>query len=234
MGPEILLVEDDLGIAIPLSRFLSREGFRVRHVSTGEEARAALASSPPDLVLLDLMLPDTDGFDLCREISARGVPVIAVTARTDEVDRVVGLELGADDYVTKPFSQRELLARVRAVLRRVRRRPEARPAPIQVGELVVDLGSREARLGKKSLELTPREFDLLAALARRAGTVVARGELLREVWGDWYGDPKTLDVHIHSLRRKLGEDPARPRFIRTVRRVGFLLSPTGEAGSRTE
>jgi len=214
----LLLVEDDLTIASPLVRGLEREGFSVEHVECGADARRALDAAPPDVVLLDLGLPDVDGFDLCRELRvASTVPIIVVTARGEEVDRVVGLELGADDYVVKPFGFRELVARVRAVLRRGAARSDP-GAPL--GPLVVDRRTRRAFVDDRLVSLTPKEFDLLALLADDPGAVYGRQRILDEVWDPhWYGPTKTLDVHIASLRRKLG----RPDLIETVRGVGYRL-----------
>jgi two-component system response regulator RegX3 len=220
VGMRILLVEDEHAIAEPLIEGLEREGFAVTHVDNGADA---LAAPEPDLVLLDLRLPDIDGFDVARELRRRSrVPIIMVTARGEEVDVVVGLEIGADDYLVKPFGFRQLLARIRAVARRA----DAAPAPddLTVGRLVVDVPARLARLEDRELDLTPREFELLALLAARAGTVVERDAIFREVWGgDWYGSPKAIDVHVAGLRRKLGD----PRWIEASRAVGFRLRDPG-------
>jgi two-component system response regulator RegX3 len=213
----ILLVEDEDAIAEPLAEGLRREGFEVERAATGG---AALAAPPADLVLLDLRLPDMDGLDVCRGLRARSdVPIIVVTARGEEADRVVGLELGADDYVVKPFGLRELIARIRAVARRTASRGNGQE-PLRTGGLEVDERARRARLDEHDLELTPKEFDLLAALARDAGAAISRRRLLEEVWEtSWYGSSKTIDVHVASLRRKLGD----PGWIETVRGVGFRL-----------
>jgi two-component system, OmpR family, response regulator RegX3 len=224
----LLVVEDEPAIAEPLGRALVREGFDVAGARSLAEARARFDRRAPDLVLLDLTLPDGDGRDLCRELRGRStVPIIIVTARGTELDRVIGLELGADDYVVKPFSTAEVVARIRAVLRRsADRRP---PGPLELGELVVDPGARRARLAGEELALSRKEFDLLLELARHAGTVVTRDELLRRVWDEnWFGSSKTLDVHVGWLRRKLGDDPAAPRFVHTVRGVGFRLASPAE------
>jgi two-component system response regulator RegX3 len=216
----ILVVEDEDAIAEPLVEGLRREGFEVERVATGAEA---LEAREPDLVLLDLRLPDVDGLDVCRRMRERStVPIIVVTARGEEADRVVGLELGADDYVVKPFGLRELIARIRAVSRRVDTAADGRAAgsPLRVGELELDERARRVRLAGRELELTPKEFELLLALARDAGAAVSRQRLLRDVWQtDWYGTSKTIDVHVASLRRKLGD----PGWIETVRGVGFRL-----------
>jgi DNA-binding response OmpR family regulator len=212
----VLIVEDEDAIAEPLAEGLRREGFDVARAATGAEALAATAA---DVVLLDLRLPDRDGFDICRELRSRSaVPIIVVTARGEEADRVVGLELGADDYVVKPFGLRELIARIRAVTRRAR--GDSGASTVRSGELEVDLRARRATLGGRELELTQKEFDLLAALARDAGAVLSRRRLLEEVWDtSWYGSSKTIDVHVAALRRKLGD----PSWIETVRGVGFRL-----------
>ena len=212
----LLIVEDEDAIAEPLAEGLRREGFEVERAATGAEA---LAAAPADLVLLDLRLPDLDGLDVCRELRERsGVPIIVVTARGEEADRVVGLELGADDYVVKPFGLRELIARIRAVSRRARGEREDRV--VRVGDLEVDKRARRARLAGQELELTPKEFDLLAALTRDPGAALSRRRLLEEVWQtNWYGSAKTIDVHVAALRRKLGD----PGWIETVRGVGFRL-----------
>jgi len=213
----ILLVEDEDSIAEPLADGLRREGFDVERAATGA---AALAAGAADLVLLDLRLPDLDGLDVCRTLRERSeVPIIVVTARGEEADRVVGLELGADDYVVKPFGLRELIARIRAVTRRTGARGHT-GEPLRVGALAVDERARRATLDGRDLELTPKEFDLLAALARDPGAAVSRQRLLAEVWQtSWYGSAKTIDVHIAALRKKLGD----PGWIETVRSVGFRL-----------
>jgi two-component system, OmpR family, response regulator RegX3 len=223
----VLVVEDEESITTPLTAALEREGFDAAVAPTAAEALELAGRLEPDLVLLDLMLPDGSGLDVCRELRRTSdVPIIVVTARGDEADRVVGLELGADDYVVKPFSARELVARIRAVLRRYEARPDGEDdGPIRVGELVVEPARRTASVGADSLELSRKEFDVLLLLAREAGRVVTRERLIEEVWDTtWFGSTKTLDVHVSSLRRKLGDDPADPRFIHTVRGVGFRLA----------
>jgi two-component system, OmpR family, response regulator RegX3 len=212
----VLVVEDEDAIAEPLAEGLRREGFEVTRAATGTEALAAVEH---DVVLLDLRLPDIDGLDVCRRLRERSqVPIIVVTARGEEADRVVGLELGADDYVVKPFGLRELIARIRAVLRRVQdRTPEG---PLRVGTLELDERARRVHLDGRELDLTPKEFDLLAALARDPGAAFSRRRLLEEVWDTtWYGSTKTIDVHVAALRRKLGDSG----WIETVRGVGFRL-----------
>lgn len=214
----ILVVEDEDAIADPLVTGLRREGYDVSRVATGE---GALEASPADLILLDLRLPDLDGLDVCRRLRDRSrVPIIVLTARGEEADRVVGLELGADDYVVKPYGLRELIARIRAVMRRAAAVGGA-DGPLRVGDLEVDERARRASLGGHELELTPKEFELLAALARDPGAAVSRQRLLAEVWQtSWYGSSKTIDVHVAALRKKLGD----PGWIETVRSVGFRLN----------
>jgi two-component system response regulator RegX3 len=213
----LLVVEDEDAIAEPLVEGLRNEGFEVTRVATGQEA---LAAAPVDFVLLDVRLPDIDGFAVCRELRARSdVPIIMVTAKGEEIDRVVGLELGADDYVVKPFGLRELVARIRAVSRRGRARNRERET-LTVGALEVDLPARRATLAGRELGLTVKEFDLLALLASDPDVVVDRPRILREVWGTtWYGSSKTVDVHVASLRKKLGD----PTLVETVRGVGLRL-----------
>jgi DNA-binding response OmpR family regulator len=213
----VLLVEDDDSIAEPLASGLARHSFQVSRARTGAEA---LAAPPHDVVLLDLGLPDMDGLDVCRRLRAgSAVPIIVVTARSEEVDRVVGLELGADDYVVKPFGFRELVARIRAVARR------AQPAgpgeePQRLGRLELDRRQRRARVDGTEVPLTAKEFDLLALLAEDPGAVFGREQILEQVWDPhWYGPTKTLDVHVASVRKKLGD----PAWIETVRGVGFRL-----------
>lgn len=224
----ILVVEDDDGIAEPLVEGLTREGFDVERAKTG---RAALEAAAPDVVLLDLGLPDIDGYAVCQQLRARSsVPILVVTARGAEVDRVVGLELGADDYIVKPFGIRELVARIRAVMRRVGELP-AGDQPQVLGELTVDRRTRRVFVAGEEVSLSPKEFDLLALLAEDPGAVVSRQTILEEVWDPhWYGPTKTVDVHVASLRRKLGN----PDWIETVRRVGLRLGDTSGAGARDQ
>ena len=213
----VLLVEDDDSIAVPLAEGLRREGFDVVRAATGEEA---LAADVGDIVLLDLRLPDVDGFSVCRELRARSdVPIIVVSARGEEVDRVVGLELGADDYLVKPFGLRELVARIRAVSRRTGpRRDDA--DELVAGPLRIDLRQHRVTVDGRGVQLTAKEFDLLTLLARDPGAVVERERILREVWHTtWYGSSKTVDVHVAALRRKLGD----PSLIETVRGIGLRL-----------
>lgn len=216
---KVLLVEDDPSIAAVVVRGLTDAGFRVLHVESGA---AALEATGHDFVLLDLGLPDSDGLDVCRELRARSsVPVIIVTARGDELDRVVGLELGADDYVIKPFGMRELVARIRAVLRRGgQAESPAASAEVVVGDLVIREKTREVVLAGEMLSLTPKEFDLLAYLAAEPDVVHRRHDILEHVWEtEWYGPTKTLDAHVAALRKKLGSQD----WIEAVRGVGFRL-----------
>jgi DNA-binding response OmpR family regulator len=213
----VLLAEDDAGIAEPLARAYRREGYEVDVRADGREALAG-AIEGVDLLVLDLGLPGMDGLEVCRELRAQGhaVPVLVLTARADEVDTVVGLDAGADDYVTKPFRLAELLARSRALLRRGGHETAAS------ARVRIDPDARRAFLDDAELHLTAKEFDLLRLLVREAGRVVAREQIMREVWdADWYGPTKTLDMHVSWLRRKLGDDAGQPRFISTVRGVGF-------------
>jgi two-component system response regulator RegX3 len=218
---DVLLVEDDDAIATPLASGLEREGFTVQRVGNGVDA---LAAPEADVVLLDLGLPDIDGFEVCRRLRASSnVPIIVISARGAEVDRVVGLELGADDYLVKPFGFRELVARIRAVTRRVT--PGADSAkPQRIGGLEIDRRTRRVRIDDGEIALTPKEFDLLVCLADEPGTVVTRQRLLEQVWEQhWYGPTRTLDVHVASLRKKLGD----LRWVETVRGVGFRLGRGG-------
>jgi two-component system, OmpR family, response regulator RegX3 len=213
----VLVVEDDDAVAVPLLKGLAREGFDATRAATGA---AALEHNDADVVLLDLRLPDKDGLDVCRAMREHSaVPIIIVSARGEEVDRVVGLELGADDYLVKPFGLREVVARIRAVLRRAGQARGER-GPIIAGPLTVDVLRHRVTLEGHEVLLTPKEFDLLALLAAEAGAVVGRDHILQEVWQtQWYGPSKTIDVHVASLRRKLGD----PRWIEALRGVGLRL-----------
>jgi len=224
MSARILVVEDEPGIAEPLVAHLGREGFEATAVNTVADARARFEREPPALMVLDVMLPDGDGRDLCRELrSTSDVPIVLLTARGADADRIVGLELGADDYVVKPFSAGELVARIRAILRRAERAP-ARHV-VEIADLRLDLDARIVTLRGSSIPLAAREFDLLALLMRNAGSVVRREEIMDEVWDQhWFGSTKTLDVHVARLREKLGDDPAHPRYITTIRGVGFRFA----------
>jgi two-component system response regulator RegX3 len=231
--PRILFVEDEPSIAEPFTHALERAGFATTTVGTAAEALAAAERTDPDLVLLDLMLPDADGHEVCRELRRRGdAPIVMLTARGTETDRVVGLELGADDYVVKPFSGAEVIARIRAVLRRSGRAAGVEPpaaGPLRAGPLEADPAARRVWLDGEELTLARKELDLLVRLMRDAGKVVTREDLMAEVWDvNWFGSTKTLDVHVGWLRRKLGDDPADPRFIHTVRGVGFRFASDEE------
>ncbi len=225
--PRLLLVEDEASIAEALTITLEAEGFEVAWVKDGAEAVPTWERLRPDLVLLDLMLPGMSGSDICRVIRSRSdVPIIMLTARDQEVDRVVGLELGADDYVTKPFSTRELVARVRAVLRRA-------PildvmdvdAPAEASGVRVDRVRHEVHVDGRLVDLPPKEFELLACLVESAGRVLTRYQLIDDVWGsDYVGDTKTLDVHIRRLRTRVEDDPHAPERIQTVRGIGYRFS----------
>ena len=226
----ILVVEDDPAVRLSLRLAGQKEGFEVAEAASGPEALDELARQRPDLVLLDLMLPGPSGFEVCRSVHQRdpSLPVIILTARGDEVDKVVGLELGADDYITKPFSPRELIARIRAVLRRSARAAEAASAgeELVLGGLRIDLGAREVSVEGRPVSLTRTEFELLAALAAQAGRVLTRDQLVTRVWGyEAEGGTRLLDSHIAHLRAKIEPEPSRPRYIQTVRDVGYRLSP---------
>jgi DNA-binding response OmpR family regulator len=224
----ILVVEDEESISTPFAEALRRAGFEPLVTRTAAGALELAAEAEPDLVMLDLSLPDGDGRDVCRELRRRSdVPIVMLTARGTEMDKIVGLELGADDYVVKPFSAREVISRIRAVLRRSGSRDGAvtDEKPLHVGELALDPAARTARLAGEELDLSRKEFDLLAELMRNAGRVVKREDLMAKVWDvNWFGSTKTLDVHVGWLRRKLGDDPNHPRYIETVRGVGFRFA----------
>jgi two-component system, OmpR family, response regulator RegX3 len=229
----VLMVEDETSITEPLSEALEREGFATEVARTAREALQVAERSQPDLVLLDVMLPDGSGYDVCRSLRERSdVPIIMLTARGEETDRIVGLEMGADDYIVKPFSAREVAARIRAVLRRTtgeQRGAAVRDGPLAARQLTLAPGRRSATHDGQELELTRKEFELLELLLREAGSVVSRERLLDEVWDvNWFGSTKTLDVHVSSLRRKLGDDSAAPRYIHTVRGVGFRFAAPDE------
>ena len=227
----VLLVEDEPSIAEPLAEAIAREGFETKVAGTVAESLELAAQLEPDLVLLDVMLPDGSGFDVCRELRQTSqVPIIMLTARGEEADRVVGLELGADDYVVKPFSAREVVARIRAVLRRTDSPARADAAkPIEIGEVRLDPAKREATKDGEVLELSRKEFELLQLLMQNAGSVVTREQALEDVWDtNWFGSTKTLDVHVSGLRRKLGDDSSEPRFLHTVRGVGFRFATPDE------
>jgi DNA-binding response OmpR family regulator len=229
MAEQILVVEDQGAIVAFVQPALEREGFAVRVASDGATALTQIKANPPDLILLDLMLPPgMDGFDVCRWVRQREpyIPIIMLTARSGDVDKIVGLELGADDYITKPFNARELVARVRAVLR-LARQAEAAPSRdrAQAGDLVIDRTGRTVTMAGQAVELTPKEFDLLATLAWSRGRVFGREMLLERVWGyDYMGESRTVDVHIQRLRRKIEPDPTQPCYLLTVRGVGYKFA----------
>lgn len=232
-GTRILVVEDEASISEPLCSALEREGFVPAVAKTAAEALTLARGTDPDVILLDLMLPDGDGRDVCRSIRFFSeVPIIMLTARGTEVDRIVGLEIGADDYVVKPFSSGELIARIRALLRRTSG-PKQQPVEHVIGGLIVDEASRRATLDGEPMELSRKEFDLLVELVRAAGTVVSREALMAAVWDEnWFGSTKTLDVHIGWLRKKLGDDSNEPRYLHTVRGVGFRFTAPEELESQ--
>ena len=223
----ILLVDDEQLITDSLTYSLKREGFDVEVAADGISAIKTAEAIKPDLIVLDLMLPDISGLEVCRRLrTATTTPVIMLTARGEEIDRVLGLEVGADDYLAKPFSFRELLARIHALLRRVQLdRQIAQPQALSLRQLSLDPIARRAFKGDQELQLSAREFDLLAVLMKNAGRAMSREELIKLVWGDdWVGDPRTLDVHIRWLRLKVEEDPASPQFIQTVRGYGYRFA----------
>jgi DNA-binding response OmpR family regulator len=227
----VLLVEDEPSISVPFSQALAREGFVATVAASAAQAREAFQAGEPDIVLLDLMLPDADGRDLTRELRAWSrVPIIMLTARATRTDRIVGLELGADDYVVKPFDTAEVIARIRAVLRRSRERAGSQ-GQLHAGAVSVDVPARRAWCEGREMSLTRKEFDLLARLLADPGQVVTREDLMSDVWDEnWFGSTKTLDVHLAALRRKLGDEPAAPRYIQTVRGVGYRFAG-GDGGA---
>jgi len=221
----VLVVEDEESFSDALSFMLRREGFEVVVAATGPDALTEFERSGADLVLLDLMLPGLSGTEVCRALRARsGVPIIMLTARDSEVDKVVGLEIGADDYVTKPFSSRELVARMRAVLRRRGEEEELLPAVLEAGPVRMDVERHIVTVDGDTVTLPLKEFELLELLLRNAGRVLTRGQLIDRVWGsDYVGDTKTLDVHVKRLRGKIEPDPAVPKHLVTVRGLGYKL-----------
>jgi DNA-binding response OmpR family regulator len=223
----ILIIEDDPNVSEVVGRYLEREGYRVESVADGREGLRRALADPPDLVVLDLMLPSLGGLEVCRQLRAVApVPVIMLTARGEEADRITGLELGADDYVAKPFSPRELTARVRAVLRRA-----TGPVPataerfLRAGDLTIDLVAHEAKVGDQVVTLTAKEFDLLAHFMSNPRRAMRREELLEDVWGFSYGDTSTVTVHVRRLREKIEADPRAPRYVCTVWGVGYRFEP---------
>ncbi len=221
---KVLVVDDDLALAEMLGIVLRGEGFEPVFCSDGSEALRVFRESRPDIVLLDLMLPGKDGVDVCRLIRAEsGTPIVMLTAKSDTVDVVVGLEAGADDYIVKPFKPKELVARVRA---RMRRNEEPTPAGLQIGDLKIDVMGHSVRRGEQNLSLTPLEFDLLLCLARKPGQVFTREALLEEVWGYRHSaDTRLVNVHVQRLRAKIEHDPERPDIVLTVRGVGYKAGP---------
>lgn len=245
MARKILVVDDETVLADTIAYNLEQEGYQVITAADGTSALNAVHNEHPDLIVLDIMLPGVDGLEVCRQLRREDdtatVPIIMLTAKSDEIDKVVGLEVGADDYVTKPFGRRELLARVRALLRRagyssateerlsspesdIESQPVSRNKELAAGPLRIDLASRQVNCRGQDLELQPKQFDLLTYLVRNRGTVLTRDQLLHNVWGyDYAGDTRTVDVHIRWLREKLEEDPANPKLIQTVRGVGYVF-----------
>jgi len=226
MSIRVLVVEDEKNMVALLRKYLEREGFEVHEAFDGPAAIEAAGLAEPDVVVLDWMLPGLDGIEVLRELRRSSEAyVIMLTARTEEVDRIVGLSTGADDYLTKPFSPGELVARIRAMLRRPRTGPREaveEHAPLEFGELTIDLARREVRLGEEQVSLTALQFDLLATLASRPGLVFSRGQLLERVWGDdYFGSDHVVDVHVANLRKKVEDDPSSPRYVETVRGVGY-------------
>ncbi|NKB70842.1 MAG: response regulator [Candidatus Latescibacteria bacterium] len=222
----IVLVEDDIGLADLIQERLESEGFAVCHEADGRRACDLILGQKPNLVVLDIMLPGMDGFEICRQIRpAYTGPVLILTARDDDLDQILGLELGADDFVTKPVKPRVLLARIRALLRRAQSTPPAAAGPLQLGVLSVDPGRREAFLQDQAIELTTVEFDLLLYLTRHQGQVVSRQDLYQAIYHhDYDGLDRSIDVYISRLRQKLGDDPAAPHYLKTVRGVGYLMA----------
>ncbi len=231
MPPRILLVDDEPLIIESLTYSLTQEGFEVSSLADGSQVMAAVEEFQPDLVVLDIMLPGMSGLEVCRQLRARSpIPVIMLTARTEEIDRILGLEFGADDYLVKPFSFRELLARIRAVLRRVALDRQAQHKhSLTIGDLTLDLIQRRVFKGTREVNLSAREFELLSNLMQNAGRAFSRQELQDLVWGhDWIGDPRTLAVHIRWLRLKIEDDPSIPRYIQTVRGYGYRFTAPEE------
>lgn len=229
MSIKILVVDDERPIADIIKYTLEQDGYQVLTAYDGEEALAQTFREKPDLIILDIMLPLKDGFTVCREIRARhAIPIIMLTAKETEMDKVLGLELGADDYVTKPFSLRELVARVRAILRRTGDAQPQGQGILRCGKLEIDQDRFEVKKGSRVIELTHREFTLLTYLACHAGHVFSRRKLLAQVWGyDYDGDERTVDVTVRRLREKIEEDPGRPEYLRTKRGIGYYLRSPG-------
>ncbi len=224
----VLVVEDEKAIAAFVQAALEREGLAVRVARSGEAALTQIEAERPDLILLDLMLPGLDGFEVCRRVRAQKpyIPIIMLTARAEDTDKIVGLELGADDYITKPFNVRELAARVRALLRLLRQASGGASTHFfRAGDLTVDRDRHVTAIGGRPIDLTPKEFDLLATLVAERGRVFGREMLLERVWGyDYMGESRTVDVHIQRLRQKIEADPANPRYLLTVRGLGYKFA----------
>ncbi len=223
----ILVVEDDKAIAAFLHTALEQEGFATTVVSNGRTALDHIHQSPPNLILLDLMLPGMDGLQVCQAIRHRDdyIPIIMVTAKDDDVDKIVGLEIGADDYITKPFKKRELLARIRAVLRLARSHNLSTAPLLQFDSLIIDLDGRSVTLAHQLVKLTPKEFDLLALLATNPGRVFGRDMILERIWGyDYDGESRTVDVHIQRLRQKIEPDPRNPIYLVTIHHIGYKFA----------
>ena len=229
----VLLVDDEKMITDPLVRALSQAGYQVMVADNGRDGLALAREKQPDVVVLDVMMPQMDGWDVCRALRQDStVPILMLTALGDEVDRILGLELGADDYLTKPFSTRELIARLKALLRRVEldRRQQTAGDQIVAGKLRLELNSHRAFKDGQELMLRQKEYDLLSLLLSRPGEVITRAEFFDRVWGtDWLGDTRTLDVHIRWLREKIEVDPSQPRLIQTVRGVGYRFAAEGQS-----
>jgi two-component system, OmpR family, response regulator VicR len=221
----ILVVDDEKTLVKALSFNLEKEGFRVEKAYDGEEALQKAFDLKPDIIVLDLMLPEIDGFEVCRRIRKKlETPIIMLTARTDDIDKVLGLELGADDYLTKPFNSRELVARIKAILRRSAFREEEAKKLLQIGRLQIDLLQHRVRIEDKDINLTTKEFALLSFLAANAGNVYSREQLLEQIWGyDYYGDVRTVDVHIRHIREKIEKDPGNPELILTIWGTGYKI-----------
>ena len=229
---KILVIDDEPLITESLEYSLQQEGFQVMVAHHGDEALKIAREEAPDLIVLDIMLPGMDGWEVCRQLrQASTVPIIMLTARGQEIDRVLGLELGADDYLPKPFSFRELLARIRATFRRMSFEEAPKTAQIQIGDVRLDLAAHKVYKRDQELAMTQKEYDLLHTLMSNAGRVVSRADLLDQVWGvDWLGDTRTLDVHVRWVREKVEEDPSQPRYVQTVRGVGYRFATPEEVG----
>jgi DNA-binding response OmpR family regulator len=227
--PQIVIIEDDRLISEPVARALRGAGYETSIASTGPAGLELALNQKPDLVILDIMLPEMDGWEVCKAIRESSlVPILMLTALNEEIDRVLGLELGADDYLTKPFSTRELLARIKATLRRVEfdKAGLTEDQSITIGEIRVDMAQRRVFKNGQKLDLRYKEFELLSLLVSHLGEVVTRAEIFDKVWGtDWLGDMRTLDVHVRWLREKLEDDPSDPLYVQTVRGVGYRFSP---------